>query len=159
MAGFKPEFPPLLDFGFHPMTIQELHQLAVAPFSKSNTRADLWTNFLWLISELQAAGLKGRIWVDGSFVTEKIDPDDIDMIFEGSYDFLQALQPSASKLVQILSNQQFKLDKKLHTFVIYSAPMGHVRYPQAKALQDTWIRNWGYSLKNRTPKGIVTVSV
>ena len=32
-----------------------------------------------IIENLCKAGMSGELWVDGSFLTEKIDPDDIDL--------------------------------------------------------------------------------
>jgi hypothetical protein len=77
----KPDFPALLKPGIHPLTIEALHGLAVAPFPQDSRRAELYEKLkLWVIT-LRASGVRGRLWLDGSFLTEKIGPSDIDCIF------------------------------------------------------------------------------
>lgn len=76
----KPDFPPLLQPGMHNMTIQELHDLAVAPFGGDVRRQDLHQNLTKWYGALQALGIGGTLWLDGSFLTEKPSPGDIDCV-------------------------------------------------------------------------------
>lgn len=76
----KPDFPALLGPGIHPMSLQALHALAVAPFPADPKRAELFDKLTTWASAIQAAGISGQLWLDGSFLTEKPDPSDIDCV-------------------------------------------------------------------------------
>jgi hypothetical protein len=75
----KPEFPPLLPPGSYPMHLSDLHSLFVKRFNISKTRSKLLSNFCSFVWELERRGIAGKIWCDGSFVTSKIDPPDVDL--------------------------------------------------------------------------------
>lgn len=76
----KPDFPALLAPGMHNLTLPALHALAVAPFAADVRRADLFQKLTTWAGALQACGLGGTLWLDGSFLTEKPDPGDIDCV-------------------------------------------------------------------------------
>lgn len=76
----KPDFPALLAPGMHPLTFQTLHDLAVSPFPTDERRADLYKKLCVWADALRAAGVRGTLWLDGSFLTEKQAPGDIDCI-------------------------------------------------------------------------------
>jgi hypothetical protein len=159
-AAPKPEFPPLLPFGFHRMTEAELFALVVSGFPLSKRRSVLWTNLLWLVAELQKHKLKCALWLDGSYLTQKIEPDDIDIVIDISISQLQNCTPNQGKLLVDLGKMVYRSDPmKLHTFVIWNAPAGHLAMPRGEALKRLWINNFGYSLVGRVPKGIALFEV
>lgn len=160
MGAPKPEFPPLLPFGMHQRTVDELKAMLVDEFSTHTRRAWLWDNFLNLVDQLKAAKIKCKIWLDGSYLTEKVEPDDIDLIVEVDISILQQLTQGQRALLDDLSNLKFNTDLlKLHTFVIFSAPVVHVLGVQSAALRAQWINDWGYSLVKKEPKGIAVMEV
>ncbi|MFA9218774.1 MAG: hypothetical protein ACEQSK_16950 [Sphingomonadaceae bacterium] len=74
----KPDFPPLLPPGIHPLTLTELQALAVLPFLADARRAILFASFQQWVQKLQALHVGAILWVDGSFLTSKAGPQDID---------------------------------------------------------------------------------
>lgn len=76
----KADFPPLLPPGMHPLSLQELHDLAVAPFAEDVKRAELFQKLQTWAEAVRASGIGGQLWLDGSFLTEKVEPGDIDCI-------------------------------------------------------------------------------
>jgi len=76
----KPDFPPLLPPGVHQLSMDDLHRLAVAPFPEDMRRGEAFRLFKSWIEALQALQVGGKIWLDGSFLTEKPNPSDIDCI-------------------------------------------------------------------------------
>lgn len=134
--------------------------LLVEGFPLSKRREMLWNNLLKLIDELRSSKLPCKLWIDGSYVTKKIDPDDIDLIVEVDVGKLQTATVDQKALLAKINAQAYHGDPmKLHTFVIFSAPAGHVSYPTAETVRARWIKDWGYSLKKRTPKGILILEV
>ena len=76
----KQDFPALLIPGMHTLTVDELHNLAVLPFDADAQRQDLHQKLSLWMRGLQGAGVGGTLWIDGSFLTEKPGPADIDCV-------------------------------------------------------------------------------
>lgn len=76
----KPDFPALLVPGLHTLTLPDLHALAVAPFPLDAQRQDLFHKLSTWAGAVQASGAGGILWLDGSFLTQKPAPDDIDCV-------------------------------------------------------------------------------
>lgn len=132
----------------------------VDAFPASKRRKMLWENFEALLAKIQDVGLRCKIWIDGSYVTKKVDPDDIDLIVEVDVSNLQAVTSDQRALLGEISNNMYHgSPMKLHTFFIFDAPVGHALYAEALAVRDRWVKDWGYSLRARTPKGILVLEV
>lgn len=158
--AFKEEFPPLLEFGFHLMSEGDLRLLTVEMFPLSATRPVLWESLEWLTAELRRRDIWGTLWIDGSFLTEKIDPDDIDFVLMVEADVLNALNYEQLEFVDSLAEQEFYGEPlKLHSFIAFTAPNGHPMAKQASVLHARWVRDFGYSYHKKTPKGIVLLEV
>lgn len=75
----KVEFPPLLSAGFHEMLLPALRQLCVDGFPLSTTRAGLMGGIEAICASLSTALIPASVWINGSFMTQKIDPNDVDL--------------------------------------------------------------------------------
>ena len=80
MSSAKPEYPPLFAPGFHDITLEELKGICVDRFRDCAPREHLFSRFRALFSQLEDLGLTLELWIDGSFSTEKLDPDDVDIL-------------------------------------------------------------------------------
>ncbi len=79
----KLSFPGLLPAGFHNKTLEEVKTLCVENFPNSATRSTIFDSFVEnFIIPLTNTGLMCDVWVDGSFITEKENPEDIDVLVE-----------------------------------------------------------------------------
>ncbi|MBZ5601829.1 MAG: hypothetical protein LAO79_05935 [Acidobacteriia bacterium] len=76
----KQEFPPLLPQGFHSRSLEEVRELCVTNFKESTVRAEIMAGLEAIYEQAQSLGIDGEIWLDGSFLTEKINPEDADFI-------------------------------------------------------------------------------
>lgn len=76
----KTDFPALLAPGLHKLTLQQVFDLAVKPFPADSQRSILFSKFKLWEAEVRASGIKGVLWIDGSFLTQKVGPDDIDCV-------------------------------------------------------------------------------
>ena len=79
-----PDYEPLLTEGMHYRTLDELRDRCVATFPLSSTRPGLMANLDSAIARLNSAGVPGEVWIDGSFLTAKIDPADVDLVLRTS---------------------------------------------------------------------------
>ena len=140
------------------MSASDLKSLVVDAFPLSKTRATLWQAFDKFIQELKAADLHCDVWLDGSFLTKKIDPDDVDFVLDFPVSVLDAVDITQAALVNKISKQGFKT-QKLHSFVIYSAPVIDLRHAESLHLHNQWERDFGFSYVKKEPKGIAVMEV
>src|SRR5687768_4916634 len=75
----KAEFPALLPGGFHSLTVAELRARCVDDFPLSKTRPKIMASLEAAIARVKAANIPADLWIDGSFITRKIDPSDVDL--------------------------------------------------------------------------------
>lgn len=83
----KKEYPPLLPAGFHVMTVAEVRALCVDRFPLSKKRDEIMTKLETVIDKLRRDRIEGEVWVDGSFLTEKINPKDSDILLHVQADY------------------------------------------------------------------------
>jgi hypothetical protein len=76
----KPDYPALLPPGIHKLTMQDVFDLAVKPFTTDPQRSVLFENLRLWEAEVKNSGLSGVMWIDGSFLTQKLGPGDIDCV-------------------------------------------------------------------------------
>jgi hypothetical protein len=155
----KPEFPPLLHAGLHNMSVTELKQLVVDGFPLSTRRYDLWQSFIKIIEHLKALKIPCKIWVDGSFVTRKIDPDDIDFVVDVPVHAFDNATPPQAEFLKSLADMVFGKTEKMHTFVMFDAPLIHSKYALSQTLHDQWKRDFGFSYVKKEPKGIAVIEI
>jgi hypothetical protein len=91
-----PPFDPdgFLPAGVHDGTLEEL-KLRFGAFQGSDRPPKLWSKLASFVNDAKASGLVRELVVDGSFVTVKPDPDDIDLILvvPVNHDFSAELKP------------------------------------------------------------------
>jgi hypothetical protein len=114
-----------------------------------------------LVSRLSGEGIEGDLWIDGSFVTEKIEPRDIDIALEVSEAFLSKATPSQSALLDWLGDpknrEEIKRDYSCHAFVFCAVAPGHPLYPGFD-IRNYWRKQFGTDRRNN-PKGIVVLAL
>lgn len=65
--------------GEHELSLEEFHKFFVEEFECSNTREKIYKNFIEVLNFLVHLGFNDfSIWIDGSYTTSKLDPNDID---------------------------------------------------------------------------------
>lgn len=101
----KEEFTPLLSAGIHELSLEEIERIGVSDFPKSKRRKEIFDKAKFFLSELLELGVIDEIWADGSFLTEKQEPDDIDLVVFGNAGKLNALTGTArDKAIYLLSD-------------------------------------------------------
>jgi hypothetical protein len=160
-STLKPEFPPLLAPGFHSIDLAGVYRLCVAGkrFELSVSRKAVFEGFRQVVEALNQAGVNGQLWIDGSFVTEKIDPHDVDMLlhvqsseYDGDADKREVISWATSpELLESHSCDSY-------CWVEYSS--GHPLALQNNADRQYWSDWFGFSRPpQRTPKGIAVLSL
>jgi hypothetical protein len=148
---FKPEFPNLLPAGFHKFTVAALAGTFVEPFAYSQRRPMLLAGLRKFAAELTALGVKGELWFDGSFVCEKNEPDDVDLVVIIDTASLADFTDEKHSAVQrVLDNATAKAMFGCDAYCVLSTDDVGVSY---------WRGWYGFKRDGKTAKGIGYISL
>jgi hypothetical protein len=151
-----PEYPALLPGGLHPMSLGQLRELCVAPFKdRSRTRENIMAGLEAVISRLQRDGVGGDLWVNGSFLTQKIDPSDSDVVLFIDGDALDQFTTQQDDTLVWLESEERKATHMCDAYADAKFPPGHQDEWIGAALEDYWRRTYGKNGGGR--KGIAVI--
>ncbi|CRI56369.1 DUF6932 family protein [Pseudomonas sp. CCOS 191] len=149
MSQEKVDYPPLLAAGIHPFSLEQLRSLTVDGFPNSSRRSILFGGLSVYVELLQNAGLKSTIWVDGSFMCAKDDPQDIDLVVVYDPENVDSLSEAALPVVNNLLNSNFAAARfGLHVFKVESTDQEGL---------DFWMQKFGTQRDETTPKGLAAL--
>ena len=154
MAGAdKEEFPPLLPAGFHQIDKQGRQRICVDRFPESVTRPGIMRNVEATVAQVNQQGIPGDLWVDGSFLTEKLNPDDADVAFvitSTSFRGMTVAQRAYFDQFRSFSlYPQYRIDN--YGIAIDNTSVGQWVYAY-------WLRQFGFSRSDEM-KGILQIRV
>ena len=126
------------------MPLGDLWKLCVERFDTSASRPRLMSSLNSFMNYLTATAGVCDVWVNGSFVTEKNDPSDIDLTVviraEILEDLFVAAPTVAEDLVAMANEERFAPD--LHVFVIAVRPLGHPDHAALEQAARDWAQWW-----------------
>jgi hypothetical protein len=153
----KPEFPPLLEKGRHQMSLLELRELCVNAFPLSTTRLKIMDGLEKIVEKLRSNSIQGEIWVDGSFVTAKIDPEDADLVLRCPADFYENSTQKQRGIVDWLSSN-LRNTYLCDSYCFMEWPKGHQNYWVGEYMYSYWMKQFGFSRVSEM-KGIAVVAL
>lgn len=152
------EFLPLLAPGLHKITLADLRQLCVDAFPLSRTRIRIMVGLEYFVSVFSVNQIKAEVWVDGSFLTEKINPNDCDLVVGVDAERLDYDKPLEHLLTEIIEDHDYiKRAIYCDTYLRFQWPIGHADHPLGEVQRDYWEKTFGTARDGR-PKGIALVS-
>ena len=159
MAVRGPDFPSLLELGWHRMSLSEVRQLCVDRFPLSASRADLMAGLETVVSRLVTAGIVGDLWIDGSFITEKINPKDTDILLhiDGLSMYECGTHEQRDAIDWIIRNLK-NTDLNCDSYHLFTYHIPHLLVDDGEWDRAYWHHKFGFS-REIEPKGIVIVSI
>jgi hypothetical protein len=156
----KPEFSPLLPEGLHFMSLADLKQLCVTEFPLSKRREQIVSSLESMLAELSGIAIKGQVWINGSFLTKKIDPNDVDLVVVlQEQDFQVAwTNPIGKDVLERVARQQFTNPVKCDSYITLEFPLGSPQHTVGQKQRDYWLKTFGQS-RSGEKKGIAVVEV
>lgn len=97
------------------------------------------------------------LWIDGSYVSEKIDPEDIDLTFVVHGDVYDSLSTSLQADIDGFEDGE-RLRPHLHVFPVVTRPMDHQNY----AVMESMVRDvaqWWCVARGGWIKGMPVIRV
>jgi len=144
------EYTPLFAPGFHDVPFGNLKECLtnslVSPFDGSRHRELLLTRLLALLAEVRGVCIFTEAWIDGSFVTDKEEPNDVDVVLW--YNAVSSISPREQRIYRELKDCDLMMAH--HRCDVYLAKNGNDR------LRRYW-ENWFGKDRTGAPKGIVRV--
>jgi hypothetical protein len=155
MAGpDKEEFTPLLQIGIHNMDVPAVRRLCADRFPQSLSRPRIMSNLEQLIDKINHSAIAGALWVDGSFLTEKLNPDDADIVFVISRAIYRAMTPVQRQFWGWYKQNNFYDSHRVHNHWTVLDPND----ASGEYMYAYWLRQFGFSRADEI-KGIASVSV
>jgi len=157
----KPSYPPLFIAGFHDLSDDELREKCVTDFPASERRDMLYCNLIQLMSFFRLINQTYRIveevWVDGSFTTSKMEPDDVDILIVFDFQALNGLPVQMQPQVQAMLNRQyvkqnFNIDLLL---LVKNHPDVDYDYDEKRSYWRGW---FGFD-RQESAKGLVRIAL
>jgi hypothetical protein len=150
-----------LPAGFHRKALADVEELCVGSFPLSDTRKEIMAGLNYVLTRIIAAGVTGEVWLNGSFVTEKINPSDCDFVALIPAEFYDSGTQAQRSVIEWLISKEnepkkrFKCDAYVHLRYTVDSPE-HVLW---QPTLDRWQDIYGHSVKGRTPKGIIVLDL
>ena len=142
---------PLLAPGFHEITPAQIAKFFLDPLPLSHRRPILVAGLLRYLNDLAATKVKCEVWIDGSFTTDKVEPNDVDLVVVWDRSWQTKLN------VEDLARFDHLLDRpraiRRYQCDVYSAEstdIGMMAYLRGL---------FGFMRDGRTPKGIGVISL
>jgi hypothetical protein len=104
------EYPALRPSGFYDIGIDDLERIFVGPFGAAGShRRRMCERFKAWFSAMEELGVPFEVWIDGSFVTAKPKPADIDIVWLFDGESIQRLKPeTVDRLDELMDSAMLK---------------------------------------------------
>lgn len=117
----------VLDPGFYDLSLEQIAEL-FGRFQRTDRRLDLFKRLSALVEEVRAFSFAHHLIVDGSFITSKDEPTDVDLIFvvkEGTLPLANAINPYE---YNALSSRRLKKKYNFDVLVVNERSEAYDRY-------------------------------
>ena len=105
-----------------------------------------------VIQELRVNSVEGEIWIDGSFVTEKMNPEDVDLALRVAAQFYENATQKQREAVDWLASN-LRNTHLCHSYSFMEWPEDHTNYWVGQYMYNYWMKQFGFSRSNEV-KGI-----
>lgn len=139
------------------MSISNLRVLCVEGFASSKTRPDIMNGLERVLSKISGTALQAEAWIDGSFLTHKIDPNDSDIVIRitGRVE-AAATQAQIDVLNWVLSD--LKADYLCDSYLFIEYEKGHKLQYRGEWDRAYWLKQYGFS-RGDDRKGIAVINL
>lgn len=143
--------------GIHDYTMKEFEEQFVLGFESSQSRQTIFEEFSIWLRDLVSLIPPRHLWLDGSYLTKKENPNDIDLVvFYRPEDINAETAQQVQKMVNEVSRAH-----RCDAYICYDLSQMHpahvAQFPQqAQMMEKYWMGQFGFDRK-RDPKGMVQI--
>ena len=155
----KEDWPPLLKPGEHVLCLEHLFVLCVELFHLSKERRPIFTGFKRILRELDRMEIPADLVINGSFLTEEIDPDDIDFAVIVAAEYFESLQGERLAYLEwIRDDKTIKATHRCDCNLCVEFPVGHPMYWDGIQNRAYWVGLFSKSIIYKRDRGVVIMS-
>jgi len=132
------------------MAVDVLEQLCVT--NQGDHRLYLFGRLCCYLEELARIGAQFEVWVDGSFVTSKTNPSDIDIVIWYDEKEVDLLPISSQQMLAHLTSDKQTI-KSRYNIDVYVEPNGNIH------TRAYWRGLYCFVKETEIPKGIANISI
>jgi hypothetical protein len=152
------DFPALLDPGLHALDTNGLWRLGVSGFPLSKRRQKIFAGFMEIACKLVEYGVQGDLIVDGSFLTQEIEPSDIDFtLCVSEHFYLGSSGMQRSYLDWISDDQSIKQTHLCDCALCVDCAPGSKMYFDGIQNRKYWTDLYRYSKVVKRERGIAVI--
>jgi hypothetical protein len=145
--------------GFHDWTYDEIKKNLVDSFPNSSRREIIFHGYSKLRNDIIQLVDTVEQWLDGSYVTNKINPGDIDLVSLIDKDKVDCLAPDKQdQLKKLFAGPDTKLTHHCDSYFVPKVPDNHPHKSSIDEALAYW-ENWFGTDRNGLPKGKVRTTV
>jgi len=133
--AFQPD-DDVLPPGAHSASAAEVEETLVDGFAESHTRRPIYVDWLALRDAIREIAPFSRQWLDGSFVTKKLDPNDLDLASFFDSEVIEALDATQESCLNALVSGPSEAAPRCDSYPIIEYPDGHPLHDVARSLID-----------------------
>lgn len=129
--------------GRHSVTVDEFYEQFVTAFPSSKTRERLYRRWARHREALSSVLPVQAQWIDGSYVTSKVDPSDIDMVSVMDGEAYDRLAPTVRSLVEpLIAGKATKAVWGMDSYPVFRWPEGHPLEAASQLAELEWDTFW-----------------
>ncbi len=136
--------------------MDELYRVCVDGFPLSATRKAIFENLLEVVRALAKNAIAGDLWVDGSFVTSKFNPRDVDVVLCVSSDLYDNCSSEQRAVFDWIESERLHTDYRCDGYISIEWPVGHPLHGEGIETREYWRRLFGHTREGHE-KGIPIV--
>jgi hypothetical protein len=149
---------PLLPPGIHTVTMADLRSIGVDRFPLSTVRGEIFAGFRRIVCDLITAKVICDLVVDGSFLTEEIEPGDIDFAVCVSSEFYDSCSPEQLQLLHWIRDDFSIQETHLcDCYLCVEWPPGHPEYFEGLQNRRFWVNLFAKSVVYKRDRGVAAV--
>ena len=149
------QFGNLAPYQVQTIDLNTFEAFFVAAFDQSQSRRRLFDSYLKYVEELQKFVPTGFYqWIDGSFITNKLNPRDIDFVTFLDWQDYQQNEYEIGRM------RQYRYDKKWGTdgYFLGIYPEGHVKYNDYYLDRIEWLFTFSTTRTPKKSKGFIQLN-
>jgi len=148
-----------LDPGIHEADLSAIEEHLVRGFPTSTTRPLIIEGYRRHRAEMRSINIDVEQFLNGSFVSTKNDPGDIDLVCFADADTVDNLSSvDKKKLLSLMLGSQTKTTHYCDAYFCPMVPQTDPRYAKVRQTRKYWMEEFGFDRQDR-PKGIVRTTV
>lgn len=141
----------LLEPGFSEYKLSEIEKIFVEDFSESQTRKEIYMGFLRWLKQLIQICIPNEIWIDGSFATSKINPNDMDLVYFINVEDANKILPLGERIREI------GLQNHCDSYLAFSPDSSPEMKAELTNRRNYWRGQFGFDREDN-PKGMIKMT-